>query len=356
MSSAVRTACQPVDGSGGVQELQTAAGTQDNAASAASPQPANARESSLISGSSSPVETKRKSKKDTYTGPDTVVELPPTPMLDEEGKQRLDPDGKPMFNPPVRQQRDKHGHPLFDGDGKPVMQTATELGYDEHGKKLHPAKVKPPKMTPVSIRRGTLTVDGMTAKAALNYDIPDLKYIYLFAPGVGIAVVSNEPFPGATAQARAFDGKTLTVTVGEHSLEVQSDTLLLGKGAKPGYVLVDRRFTLPATSPVMGYGTTRVAPYAWPGAKANASLANVPSVPANMLPMQLLKPCPAGQMRRPAPKVLPGQPVPEQPCVAIATVKQSSAPAAKADAAKGPPATSVIAGGSGAGSPGLSNP
>src|ERR1700744_6309047 len=28
-----------------------------------------------------------------YTGPTTVIELPPTPMLDEEGKQRQDPDG-----------------------------------------------------------------------------------------------------------------------------------------------------------------------------------------------------------------------------------------------------------------------
>src|SRR6516225_5358615 len=27
-----------------------------------------------------------------YTGPTTVVQLPPTPMLDEEGKQRQDPD------------------------------------------------------------------------------------------------------------------------------------------------------------------------------------------------------------------------------------------------------------------------
>src|ERR1700728_384268 len=51
-------------------------------------------------------------KKGEYTGPATVVELPPTPMLDEEGRQRLDPDGKPMFNAPGQQQRDKKGHPL----------------------------------------------------------------------------------------------------------------------------------------------------------------------------------------------------------------------------------------------------
>ena len=45
-----------------------------------------------------------------------------------------------MFNPPVRQQRDKKGHPLFDDSGKPVMQTKDNLGYDENGKKLHARK------------------------------------------------------------------------------------------------------------------------------------------------------------------------------------------------------------------------
>ena len=64
--------------------------------------------------------TKHKSK-EPYTGPTEVVELPPTPLLDEEGKQRLDPDGKPMFNPPVRQLRDKKSHPVFDAEGKPVI-------------------------------------------------------------------------------------------------------------------------------------------------------------------------------------------------------------------------------------------
>src|SRR6202034_2759622 len=49
-------------------------------------------------------------KKKIYTGPNTVIVLAPTPMLDEVGTQRLDPDGQPMFNPAVRQQRDKKGH------------------------------------------------------------------------------------------------------------------------------------------------------------------------------------------------------------------------------------------------------
>ncbi len=257
-----------------------------------------------------------------YTGPNTVVELAPTPILDEEGKQQLDPDGKPMFNAPVRQQRDKKGHPLFDDGGKPVMQTATEMGYDEHGKRIHVKKEKPPKTVSVAISRGTLTVDGMTGKAALNYDISDLKYIYVYAPGIGTAVVSNVTFPGATQQATAFDGHTLTVTVGDHTLQIYSDRPLLGKGKKkePAFVLVDRDFLLPSKYPVMGFGSTRKVPYAWPGAKANAKLAGPvepPPLPKNLLPVQLLAACPAGQMRMAGRVALPGEVAEVQPCVPI---------------------------------------
>ena len=173
--------------------------------------------------------SKGKSKKDVYTGPNTIVVLPPTPMLDEQGMQRLDPDGKPMWNPPVKQQRDKKGHPLFDDNGKPVFQTKNDLGYDENGKKIKVQKEKQPKMIPVSVSRGTMTVDGMTGKAALNYDIADLKYIYLYAPGIGVAIVSSEPFPGAVEQKKAFNMNTLTVTIGEHTLQMASEKNLLGK-------------------------------------------------------------------------------------------------------------------------------
>src|ERR1700755_2403847 len=42
---------------------------------------------------------KGKKGKQEYNGPMTLVILAPTPMLDEEGNQRQDPDGKLMFNP-----------------------------------------------------------------------------------------------------------------------------------------------------------------------------------------------------------------------------------------------------------------
>jgi hypothetical protein len=260
-------------------------------------------------------------KKKIYTGPNTIIVLAPTPMLDEVGSQRLDPDGQPMFNPAVRQQRDKKGHPLFDEKGKPVFQTATELGYDEKGKKLHVAKVKPPKMTPVTIARGTFTVDGMIGKAELNYTIPDFKFMYLYAPGIGTLVVSNEPFHGATLQKNAFNEKTLTVTTGEHHLQVASDNILLGKKSLPAYVMLDRDFVLPTPYPVVGYGGILKAPYVWPGSHENTALKGAfvkpPPIPVNLQPVLLLTPCPAGQMRRAAPPVLPGEKAPPQPCVVI---------------------------------------
>jgi hypothetical protein len=281
-------------------------------------------------------EKKGKKGKEVYTGPTTIVELPATPMLDEQGMQRLDPDAKPMWNPPVKQQRDKKGHPLFDEKGKPVFQTATELGYDEHGKKIKVKKEKEPKKIPISVARGTMTVDGMTGKAALNYEIADLKYIYLYAPGIGVAVVSSEPFPGAVEQKKAFNLNTLTVTVEDHTLQLASERNLLGKKPESAYVLIDRTFTLPSRFPVMGYGTLRKAPYQWPGSRQNTKLADAedaPPPPADLLPRQLLAPCPAGQMRKAGAPALPGQAAVVQPCVPI---KALQAPAKTVASATGP--------------------
>ncbi len=281
------------------------------------------------------------SKKKIYTGPNTVIVMPPTPMIDEEGRQRLDPDGQPMFNAAVRQQRDKKGHPLFDEKSKPVFQTASDLGFDEHGKKIKVVKEKVPKMIPVGITRGTFTVDGMIGKAELNYNIADLKFIYLYAPGIGTVVVSNRPFTGAKEEKNAFNQRTLTVTTGDHTLQVASDDLILGKKPLSAFVLVDRDFHLPSPYPVVGYGGLLKAPYVWPGSRENADLKGAfvkpPPIPVSLQPVLLLSPCPAGQMRRSAAPVLPGQKAEPQPCVMIPKGKVTlSGPAAKKQVALAP--------------------
>lgn len=256
--------------------------------------------------------------------------LAPTPMLDGEGKQRVDPDGNLMFNPPVKQIRDKKGHPSFDADGKPIFQTATNLGYDEKGKKIPVKKVKPPKMTPVSISAGTLTVDGWTGKARLNYDIADLKFLYIYAPGVGIAIVSQNQFPGAKEQPSAFNGRSLKITVDGHPIELASEKPLLGKKPQSAWVVVDRGFLLPATFPAFGYGSVTKAPYAWPGSKdsvAGKGPVQAPPLPPDVRPTLLLAPCPAGMMRPAGPPVLPGQKAVAQPCVPIKPATVAPAPA-----------------------------
>jgi hypothetical protein len=313
-------AASPTDASGATTEQGPSDRAIDDKTVASSPTPPQA-------AATAPVVKGKKKGEEEYTGPMNVVELPPTPMLDEEGKQRQAPDGKLMFNPPVKQQRDKKGHPLF-YEGKPVWQTKDNLGYDENGKKLHAKKEKPPKTVAVSISRGTLTVDGMTGKAALNYEIKDLKFIYIYVPGIGTTVISNDPFPGAVEQKHAFDDKTLTVTVGEHVLQVTSDNRLLGKAPESAYVLVDRSFSAPAKFPVMGYGPIRVAPYAWPGSKVNEEavkgVVEAPPLPKDLRPTQLLQPCPTGQMRRPSAATLPGQKAAPNPCVPIPTAEANA--------------------------------
>lgn len=266
-----------------------------------------------LATAAAPIAKKHKGK-EPYTGPTEIVVLPPTPMLDEQGKQRVDADGKPMFNPPVKQLRDKKGHPVFDADGKPVFQTVNNLGYDEHGKKIKVKKEKEPKRTPVSIASGILTVDGWTGKARLNYDIADLKFMYVWAPGIGTTIISLNRFPGATEQRNAFADKQLRVTVEGHAIELSSEKRLLGKRPESAWVAVDRAFVLPAKFPVFGYGTTTRAPYAWPGSKLQTDEAGVvapPPLPVDVRPALATAPCPAGMMRRFGPA---GE---EQACVPI---------------------------------------
>ncbi len=282
--------------------------------------PAAAQEQTPQTQPPPPMKASVKSKgRQPYSSSTELIELPATPVLDSEGKQRLDPDGKPMFNPPLKQQRDKFGHPLFDAKGQPVFQTADELGYDEHHKKLHGKTEKAPKTIAVSIAQGTLTVDGMIGKAALNYDISDLRYIYFYAPWIGTVVVSNTTFPGAKEQAGGFNQNTLTVKVEDHTFQLYSEKTMLGGKPAPVFVLVDRNFKLPSQRPEMGFGATLNPPYTWPGAKQNPeskAFLKPPPVPVSLRPTQLMPPCPTGQMRA-SHVALPGQDAPLEPCLPI---------------------------------------
>jgi len=175
----------------------------------------------------------------------------------------------------------------------------------------------------------------VVGKARLNYDIADLKYIYMYVPGIGVVVVSNLPFPGAKEEKNAFDDKSLTVAVAEHKLELASDEKLLAeKKPTSAFVRIDRDSSLPSRFPVIGYGTLRVAPYAWPGAKRAAVVAGAPPLPKDLTPVLALQPCPAGQMRVSEVKASPGQAALDPPCVAIPKGTASQAAAAAVPATK----------------------
>lgn len=332
-------------------QASSAALPQVGSAASGLPAPSAGQKPAADPAAGKPASPKKKGK-EAYNGPTEVVLLPPTPMLDDDGKQRLDPDGKPMFHPPVAQQRDKHGHPLFDDKGKPIFQTATELGYDEKGHKLKAKKEKEPRKTPVSIERGTFTVDGVIGKAALNYDIADLKYVYLYVPGEGVVVVSNTPFDGAREQKEAFRENSLKVSVDGHELELSSDKRLLGKKPESAFVLVDRDFKLPSKFPVVGYGTLRKPPYAWPGSKLNEALTGPvqpPAIPENLMPALAKLKCPAGKVPTISPKqeavcAVPGRaaPVTGLAILPATAAKSPATPAAGAPAA-GSPATATPA-------------
>ena len=175
-------------------------------------------------------------------------------------------------------------------------QTAA-AGAGKKGKKKK--KEKAPKLTPVHIEQGTLTVDGWTGKARLNYDIADLKYIYLWAPGIGTVVASNQKFPMGTEQKNAFNGNSLTVDAKGHQIQITSENRLL-KDKKPAsaWVYIDTVYKAASMFPQMGYGATKDAPYAWPGAKdrgVEKGVAGAPPLPAGMRPMIARPTClPAG--------------------------------------------------------------
>lgn len=184
-----------------------------------------------------------------------------------------------------------------DADGSKDTAQAKPV-YDKHGKlvKAKVKKEKPPKLVPVDIVHGELTIDGLIAKAGLNFQIIDLKYLYVWVPGLGTAVISNQPFAGAKIQPDAIDGNTMTVKVDGHQLQLACDGDMLNREAgkkifqgkkkeKPTslYVALDTNYQLGSNYPQFGYGDQNKAPYNWPGTlidlRANTK---APALPENL--------------------------------------------------------------------------
>jgi len=238
---------------------------------------------------------------------------PPAPVAAPAAPDATPPPAQPAGTP----QLNDDGTPKLDAAGNAVTEPAPPPPpppcKPSKGVKCPKVKKKkkekPPKVTPAIIARGILTVDGVIGKAALNYNIPDLKFIYFYAPGIGAVVISDNKFPGAVEQKNAFNGHSLKVKAGGHDMELYSDDILLGKKAVVGkggsekkaesaFVVYNSTFTMPSRFPTVGYGNKPDPPYAWPGSKINVATkgidADAPPVPTILTPTLAANPCPTG--------------------------------------------------------------
>lgn len=143
------------------------------------------------------------------------------------------------------------------------------------------------------VRDGVYTVDGMIAKVKLNYDVNGVSFLYLFAPGLGTAVVSAAPEPDAVVTEATLRESELSFTVGEHRFDLTGVALASNKGVAPAhlYVRLDRGAWRLGRQPMMGFGNVAAIPYQWPGALPSAAGESaeeekevLPPVPAVLLP------------------------------------------------------------------------
>jgi len=152
----------------------------------------------------------------------------------------------------------------------------------------------PDKLISAHVHEGVLTIDGLTAKVRLNYEIHNAGYLYFFIPGTGTAIVSLVKTPDSVLEKEAFHGNTLAFSVGGHDFELTGEGPLMGgdKTKMDAYVRLDRTTPSLDRYPEMGFGTTTRPPYIWPAAKpepkqrtlAEQHIVQPPPLPRDMLP------------------------------------------------------------------------
>jgi hypothetical protein len=228
---------------------------------------------------------------------------PATGMPGAVAAERLPEDVDP--NPPHPEELEKTGmtwtgeyemdklnRPILDVEGN-----AIPVLYDKKGHRVH-MTAKVPKPHPASIVAGVLTVDGWIGKAELNYEIRDLRYLYISAPPFGTMVISSSEFPGSTEVKGAFTPSGLDLKMDDHEVLLETKRPILHeKSAESAWVKVDKTYLADRRSPVLGYGAKLASPYQWPGARvAKASdKGYVPALPENMRPKMAQPVCSASK-------------------------------------------------------------
>ena len=142
------------------------------------------------------------------------------------------------------------------------------------------------------VRDGVYTVDGMVAKVHLNYDVNGVRFLTMFVPGLGTAVVSPAPVNDAVLSGATLKDGELSFEVGEHTFKLTGIALASNRGGVPAhlYVRLDRGAWQLGRQPMVGFGDVGAMPYQWPGALPSAPAPHteetevIPPVPARLLP------------------------------------------------------------------------
>jgi len=192
------------------------------------------------------------------------------------------------------------GHPLF-------AQNFAGSGAGLNGAAMVPTtptrpwhESLPEKRMFLEVHDGVLTVDGLTAKVHLNYNVENQGYLYFFMPGEGTAVVSLVNMSGSVEQTDVVHDKALAFSAGGHEFRLDNVTLGSLAFSKDGkqvkekdrklnvYVRFDRTAIALGRTPMFGYGNTTQSPYNWPyslkQAADNTSHREAPPLPPSVLP------------------------------------------------------------------------
>lgn len=114
---------------------------------------------------------------------------------------------------------------------------------------------------PLRVQGGVLTVDGLTVETGVDLRIANLRYLYVYLPGSGTAVIAERPFSGAREQRAAFQGNALTVNAGGSRLQLTAANRM--RGSKTAYVRFERGAGPGGRKPVVSYGDAAMVPALW---------------------------------------------------------------------------------------------
>ena len=113
------------------------------------------------------------------------------------------------------------------------------------------------------LSNGRLYLDDQLVFKNFSIGQSAFRYLFFYVPARGLYIISNREFDGAT-QSGMFEGRTLSLRVGEVNFRLESGTPLLGTEPVPAWVKFDPAFHLDVRSVMFGYGDKETMPYAWP--------------------------------------------------------------------------------------------